>query len=167
MHPLKDLYKKHATDTDNWLKKSQQLYDSAELVWNDVSLDEIPSGGTFVNHKLGHPAQMLMGLSLECLIKGYILTKNPDFIKDGRIDKKLTTHKLADLFAMADIYVDAHNISLLNRLTENVTWLAKYSIPLSYPQNDIDIMNFAVDNDDFGQFRYLYNLVLEKFKTTA
>ncbi|MBP7810607.1 MAG: hypothetical protein KA163_15040 [Bacteroidia bacterium] len=167
MHPLKDLYKKHATDADIWLKKSKELYDSAELVWNHVSIENIPSGGTFINHKLGHPAQMLMGLSLECIVKGYILSKNPEHIKDGRLDKKIAIHKLADLFSMADIYLDEHNIALLNRLTENVVWLAKYSIPLAYQQKEIDIMNLAVDGNDFDQFRYLYQLVLEKIKTTA
>ena len=171
MNPLKDLYKKHATDSDIWLKKSKQLFDSAELVWNQTSIEPTPSGGEFINHKLGHPAQMLMGLSLECLIKGYILSKNPDFINDGRLVKyngdKLDTHNLVRLFEIADIIVDEHNKALLNRLTENVKWLAKYSIPLSYPQKEIDIMNFVVDNTDFGQFSYLYNLILDRLKTTA
>jgi hypothetical protein len=168
MDPLKDLYKKHAADTDMWLKKSKQLFDSAEIVWNQTSIDPTPSGRQFINHKLGHPAQMLMGLSLECLIKGYILNKNPEFINDGRLVKhngdKLDIHNLVKLFEIAGISVDENNKALLNRLTENVTWLAKYSIPLTYVQKEIDIMNYAVDNDDFGQFSYLYDLVQKELK---
>ena len=70
-----------------------------------------------------------MGLSLEVLLKGFIIKGDPSLIKDSEFPKKLKTHSLTDLFEMAEIKLDEIERSALIRWTENVVWVSKYAVP--------------------------------------
>lgn len=82
------------------------------------------------------PAYMLLvGLSLENLIKGAVIEKEPERVRaDGLKDWGKLGHDLPGLFKHADIQLSDTEADLLHRLKRFVEWSGRYPVPYRFDQ---------------------------------
>lgn len=161
-------FKHRGTSILIWQTRSKELYDAAKVVWNSkVTKITLENGDTDETHELYRPATLLMGLSLESLIKGLLIQNDESLVEDGKLDNKLKTHTLTSLFENAGIEItEQDQIDFLKRLTANVVWISKYAIPTKViagdPQETVGLL--ARYDSDFETFKRLYLLVESKYK---
>jgi hypothetical protein len=145
-----------------WKRRSQELFDAALLTWEGkVIRTQLPNGKIDEIHELYRPAQLLMGMSLEVLLKGLIVQKNPDLISSERLPKKLSTHSLEKLFNIVGINLEDNEdeLNFIRKLSDAVEWVAKYPIPLhanQLKQPKHKSRSLMIRNDlDFERFEKL------------
>ena len=74
---------------------------------------------------------LLIGYTLECLLKGYLLAILPELVQNGiRIDRLIVTHDLVELCRDANMTVSDEENQLLGFLTQCIIWRSKYPVPL-------------------------------------
>lgn len=161
---LKDIYVKHALNKDYWISKAKELHDSAELLWNDCFEEYTDNNERVVYRTKDKTAILLMAMSLECIIKGYLITSNADYIKDGRLNKKIATHELNDLFKKANIFIDEYQISFLNKLSKSIAWHGRYIIPKKHEHHVLEFFEIVTIEDDLDTFKNLYQIAYEKYE---
>ncbi len=87
---------------------------------SQLSLDSGLSGVAF----------MLLGLSIENLAKGILVTRNPEgVVKNGEF--KLKKHGLVNLVNECNLSITDKERDLLETATEYIRWRGRYMIPLS------------------------------------
>lgn len=157
-------YKSAGTFVPIWLIKSEDLYQAAEAVWHYRILRIPLSDGTIdETHLLSSPALLLMGLSLEALLKGLIISRTPDMIANGKVSKRLSKHDLCALFDMASIPIhEERNGRFLAKLTQYIVWRSKYPVPVTSNYGKHGLL--AQRDDDFETFKRLYKEVAAHFK---
>jgi hypothetical protein len=155
----------HLNDRANFIKhwtiNSEQLSSAAELVWNS-DVTSFPGYNDEDKNKIHHmyrPAALLMGLSLETLIKACYIAHNPLVLGDT-YPKYLSNHKLIKLSELIEFHPDDAETATLHRLTAAIEWVSKYPIPRMESGYEIDVL---MRNDgDFSTFRQIYQKVLKK-----
>lgn len=77
---------------------------------------------------------LLAGFSLENLIKGLLITENSSLIKDGKIDKSISSgHNILNLAKKLNcITLTPIEIELLEILSEALPYWSRYPIPKTY-----------------------------------
>lgn len=135
-----------------WLNNAEQLQHAAELILVDQMSREIPyfqavdvasreaigmaiaaaDGKATVEIKEPSPnylpAQLLYAFALENLLKAILCSKNPGWMNENRISKRLNTHRLADLAHEAGIQVFPQETSVVNALSNIAQWVGRYPI---------------------------------------
>lgn len=72
---------------------------------------------------------LLSGYALECIMKGYLLAKRPELVKDGKkLDRAVTTHNLAGLCRSCGIALSPLERQLIDIIAWYVDW-RKYPVP--------------------------------------
>lgn len=80
---------------------------------------------------------MLMGYSIENLLKGKLLQQNPQFFKPTNKMDDFNKHDLIDLANRVGFKLTKSERAILKELTNYILWQGKYPIPLQY-KNDRD-----------------------------
>jgi hypothetical protein len=75
--------------------------------------------------------QLLAGYSIEALLKGILVARDPGAIKEGRLPGWLTKHNLEDLLTHAAITLDAPLLAFVRRMRVAVVWSGRYPVPTS------------------------------------
>lgn len=113
---------------------AETLERATEALWDQVEKDfatlDRAQVGDLTPPTVAAPAMMLAGLTIENLLKGVCIGKEPPLSNDG--DFRLRTHKLLDLAARADLALGEDERGLLERLEVFIEWAGRYPIPLSY-----------------------------------
>lgn len=74
-------------------------------------------------------ALMLMGMSLENLVKGILISRNPELVKDG-IQGEIKSHQIRQLIEeQASFSLNDDEKIFLDKLSDHVVWRARYPIP--------------------------------------
>jgi len=72
----------------------------------------------------------MVGLAFENLIKGLLISRNPDLVKNGKLSKKISRgHGLSDLLNKAEIQLSEEENIFVNRLSDSVLWAGRYPTP--------------------------------------
>ena len=121
---------------------------------------------------LSYSAEMLLGLSLENLLKGILLRNDPSILTDdGAL--KTNSHKLLKLWRQAELELDDDRTALLLMLTKCVEWSGKYFVPLtekkyledakiSFPRKNTKVAPFE---DFFQQALELWNYCHDHYES--
>ena len=164
-------FKDRGSFIELWKIRATELFEAAEAVWNTKVVRTLLGNGQVEIHELYRPAVLLMGLSLESLIKGLLIQNDSSLLDNGKISEKIKTHDLVILFGLANIKITQTNeIEFLKRLTANVIWVAKYAIPTKVLKTNPQDNNrlFVRRDDDFETFKKLFAQVDSGYeKTTA
>lgn len=117
-----------------WLFMAQSLERATELLWNQYgedmrNLEHAKVGDAFPS-EVARPAMLLASLTVENLLKGACVAKEPAF--DLNHEFHLKTHKLLDLAGRANIVLNEDEQDLVERLESFLKWAGRYPIPLSY-----------------------------------
>ncbi|MEW6076757.1 MAG: hypothetical protein AB1724_02980 [Thermodesulfobacteriota bacterium] len=117
----------------SWLSVALSLRRAAAVLWEDVKKDN----DKFLNDELeeiqrsiSHHCLMLLGLSIENLLKGLCVSKFGAFNKNNKF--KFTTHKLLVLCEKIDLSLSEEEQYLMEVLEQFVIWAGKFPGPLEY-----------------------------------
>lgn len=144
-----------------WKSKAEDLAKSA------IALAEI-------NEQKGYPVHhrtplLLMGMSLEVLIKGYLISKEENLITNGQLPNDMKTHSLLELFNKAEVSVNREYEEkiFLQRLSEQVEWMGRYPVPtignILRNTRHGSKKSWIQNVNDKAFFIDLYNRVKEKY----
>ena len=151
---------------DLWKIRSDELYRAAKVVWDSEVIDHSNDGDDdrLKIHLQYRPATLLMGLSLETMLKACIIANRP--ISLGKdYPKDLSHHKLIDLYKLAGFCPSELEVSFLNHLTASIEWTSKYPTPIRESSYKTDAL--IRNEGHFITFSVLHGNILKKFPTHA
>jgi len=122
-----------------WEIRANELAQAAQQVWygRAVTLRD-QNGDEHMMYELYRPAQLLMGLSLEALAKGILIQRDPSLVKDGKLNSRLKTHSIEELFRLVGISLapGEEELNFARKLSDAIEWVAKYPVPLNASELD-------------------------------
>ena len=165
-----------------WLEKGKKLLLAAETLNIELlklCYKHIPSIPDDVEPKfmgLMDSLMLLLGLSIENAIKGFIIANKPNFENFSDLDKykfnSLGGHGINEMVGISIGPLDPIEIDLLERLQETVIWAGKYNSPRKTNKNCVNINSIhpAFREKDFYNCSLLFNkielLTLQKWDQT-
>lgn len=100
---------------------------------NNTFLTKTDSNGVIIIQKSGISRTyfLLIGFSIENLMKAYIVSRNPNYLKNGKIDNSISSnHNLIALSRKMDSFkFSSSEIELLKTLSEGIPYWSRYPIP--------------------------------------
>jgi hypothetical protein len=123
-----------------WRSTARGLNRSAELIWERwLELWSKLDGGRPVQMvtrealdviDLLPPYLLLSGLAFENLLKGLLVSKDPEIVR-GKMNWNISKggHDLKKLCDLANILVSAEDLSILEARTEAILWAGRYPVP--------------------------------------
>lgn len=118
-----------------WFDCATDLWFGAQSLWeNDKNVKPLTiSIANKVNSNLipiiTRPYFLLVALSFENLLKGIIISENPDFLNDGKLNRILQTHNLSKLAKMTDLITfNTEDLKLLDLATNVILSTGRYPI---------------------------------------
>lgn len=117
---------------------------------------------------------LLMGLAIENLAKGILISANPALVKDNiSLDKSLRHHNLVKFVTLSGVTMSDKEGDVLRMLTEHVTWSGCYPAPLSVeeirPKEDSTGTWFqpgtAASENEIASVDRIYYRLLEKLNS--
>jgi len=145
-----------------WEQKAKQLRNSAIILLKSEKIDETLN--------LGRTPLLLMGLSLENLLKGIIIKSGKYPIENGELPSIIGKHNLIELCRDAEIIFKDNYFekTFLQRLSEQVDWAGKYPTP----KKATNLINskygskkaFVGNEDDLKFFLEFYEKIYAVFK---
>ena len=141
--------------------RSDELHQAARVVWSAGLLEFESSNGERDEFAiLYRPAQLLMGLSLEALLKGLAISRNQTLVAGNSLPKVLKDHSLLRLFALASLEPPRteEGLRLLRQLSDAVEWVSKYPVPTT--AKHLETTKHG-DSDPLAQFHHTFPLYEE------
>ena len=112
---------------DSWLSNYNVLKRGAQILFDESRKNKEYLGLTELG--LSSVSALLLGLAIECLIKG-CLSKDEEFINvKGTLNKKFKIHDLRRLVKYAKLDLCEDQLKVLDFLTQCVEWRGRYPIP--------------------------------------
>ena len=136
----------------NWLEYADELKNSAEILWennfNSFRLQIVQDSKKIITNdkisSISRPYLLLIGLSIENIIKGILVAEFPEHINKGKLSKELKSHALLHLMdKIKSIQITKSEKEILKLLEEVVPYWGRYPIPLEYnkllPEVGVDV----------------------------
>ena len=146
---------------DNWLKYGQELRWAAVAIWRD-------QGKIFeLNHATGERSErpsisrsflLNCGLSIENLLKAYLIASDPSLINTGKLNKSILNHDLINLASKSDIDFSDEERYLMKILSDAIPYWGRYPIPMSYDQIKKETI---ADESIFDIYKILFVKIFE------
>ena len=142
-----------------WLISADNMRSCAELIGRCFVADLMsPPAGKMTKDvepiSFGPIFQMLAGYTVEALLKGINVARQPGFVVGrGRLPNWFTTHNLEGLLSRAGVQLDDADQAFVRRLAVNVVWSGRY--PVSTSAEDMERYKFS-SSGDLARFRRLY-----------
>ena len=152
-HELIQTWKRKSSDEEyidsgqpiKWKNKAEELKITADLVAdyenknaNSYLTKILQSNDEKIKLDIAQPLFeifiFISGLAIENLLKGIILTRKPEYLKDGKLHKKLQSHDLKHLSHLANVKLSDEEMNFCNLATDFISSIGRYPIPLSKDQ---------------------------------
>ena len=124
---------------EQWFDYANELKEAAQTLWKSDSNTYIGylKGNDFYQKKLfSRTYFFLLGIAIENLLKGILISENPNHIKDGKISPEISSghnlKKLSEKINSLDFNTD--EIRLFEILSEVIPYWGKYPIPKDFNQ---------------------------------
>ncbi|WP_103864809.1 hypothetical protein [Aquimarina sp. I32.4] len=118
----------------NWLDYSEELKETAELIFSDAGweINRFPSTDKTI--RLERAYFLNYGFSIENLLKGLLIAENYELISNGKISPEISTkHDLVQLSEKVEsIDFNEKEIELLKTLSEAIPYWGRYPIPKKF-----------------------------------
>ena len=116
-----------------WVEYSEELRDSSELILKESKRTKIHLNFPKRTDKpgLSRPYFLNIGFSIENLIKGLLVSENPEYLKDGRISHQISSgHNLEALAQKSSsLTFSKMEMDFLKVLSEGIPNWSRYPIP--------------------------------------
>lgn len=122
---------------EEWFDYANELKDAAQTLWESNSNTII----VYKTEKEEYSKKLysrtyffLLGIAIENLVKGILISENPNYLKDGKISQKISSgHNLKILSEKIDsLNFDSSEIKTLEVLSELIPYWGKYPIPKDF-----------------------------------
>lgn len=134
----------------SWEEYARSLKYAADVIYGKykTGLDESMLMGGRMNVPFEEPYErdlrlkstyyLLMGLSIENLVKGIVIIRHPEYLKNNtELNKeRLGTHNTNWLLKSNSIYGFTDYAEILNALSQCVIWASKYPVPFKREKFD-------------------------------
>lgn len=121
-----------------WYSYAHELADTADVIYNKSKREWIlyfynrPDGSTDAYNRplISRPVMLMYGLSFENIIKGLLISEDPNLLAGGKLSKHLQGHdlvKLAD--RLRSIELNNDECDLLALLSDVVPYYGRYPVP--------------------------------------
>jgi len=143
-----------------WVEYSEELRDSSELIWEESKRTKV-----YLNFPkridkpgLSRPYFLNIGFSLENLIKGLLVSENPEYLKDGRISSEISSgHNLDNLAKkISSLTFDKEEFDFLKILSKAIPNWSRYPIPKRW---EIENTEEIISDDIRQQFLSLWDKI--------
>lgn len=124
---------------EEWFDYANELKDAAQTLWKSHSSTSI----TYITDKENYSRKLysrtyffLLGVAIENLVKGMLISENPDYLKDGKISSEISSgHNLKILSEKINsLNFDSSEIRIFEILSEVIPYWGKYPIPKDFNQ---------------------------------
>ncbi len=158
----KEQFEAYALRPENWYEKSQLLKLGADTLFEKAqeammvvlhSIPEVTGLGrlhtpreeqAILEKDLGLLYFQLSGSSIENLLKGIIIAKDPNHLlkAEGQFSKEFTTHDLPKLLVLAGVSIPVKQKNcpwsedLPKKLTRYIEWQGRYPVPRKVKENN-------------------------------
>lgn len=155
---------------DNWLKYANELKQSALRLWeyrDDLILEfNIGSTRNIERPVISRSYMLLAGLSIENVLKAYIVAIAPSLINKGILDRKLQIHDLNKLSTHCNgVSFDENDIELMRVLSEAIPYWGRYPIPINFQQIKTEkIVDSNINSNYISLFDKLFSSTLNKIR---
>jgi len=116
-----------------WVEYSEELKDSSELIWKESKRTTVHINFPKRQDKpgLSRPYFLNIGFSIENLLKGLLVSENPDYLKDGKISREISSgHNLENLASKINtLNFDKKELDFLKILSKAIPNWSRYPIP--------------------------------------
>lgn len=119
-----------------WVQYANELLYSSEILYTekDNSINyKIDSDGKIIIQKSGISRSylLLIGFSIENLMKAYVISRNPDYLGSGKIENSISSnHNLFELSKKVQLFDFSNSeLELLKILSEGIPYWTRYPIP--------------------------------------
>jgi len=145
-----------------WRWKAKELRHAADLLKaeSEIQLEKLHDDlekKTYDSDNMppfvGSSCFAMYGFSLECLLKGVIIWKHPEYVSDGKISRRLKTHDLIILSKIAEFEISSSEKLMFENTNKWVTEF-RYPVPNSMEETNY---NTTTSGDYFQQFDDLYS----------
>lgn len=134
----------------DWKMKADEYYVSSEnlsaTIFKEYEELQQTKGKQFYGKY--HPSiyqvyLLLVGFSIENLLKGIVLYKNPTLLTE-KLNRRLTTHDLSKIALQTGLTFDDREQHLFILLSPHISCFSKYPIPL-HVNEDIQMANYSIE----------------------
>lgn len=146
---------------ENWLKYAQELRSGAVSMWlakGKIIDFNSETGEQSERPSISRSFLLNCGLSIENLLKAYLIAENPFLINTGSLDKSIFSHDLIVLASMTDIDFNNKEEDLMKVLSEAIPYWGRYPIPLNYQKIKKETI---ADEDIFNIYKSLFVKIFE------
>ena len=121
-----------------WYTYANELADTADAIYRTskdqwVFYNQSSADGSLNNYKrplISRPVMLLYGLSFENIIKGLLISEEPNLLQGGKLSKHLLGHDLVKLAGrLKSIQLVDKELELLALLSDVVPYLGRYPVP--------------------------------------
>jgi hypothetical protein len=129
-----------------WIEYAEELRDTAELIWTESKQTKVHLNFPKRIDKpgLSRPYFLNIGFSIENLIKGLLISENPNYLKDGKISSEISSgHNLEKLASkITTLNFDKKELDFLKILSKAIPNWSRYPIPKRWEiKNEEEIIN--------------------------
>jgi len=121
---------------DQWASYAGEIKSTMDLLWNNegdaIILSYSDLGTSQKKSSISRTWLLLAGFAMENLIKGIVIAEHPEYISNGKLSRKVSTHKLTNLSEMIEsISFEDDEKKLLRILETCIPSWGRYPIPKS------------------------------------
>jgi len=128
----RDSWHSLSVDPKTWLMSAEHLKSAADALHKSslwpAKKEPYDQKSAVADFHYGPVYMLLAGLAIETLIKGIIVAKHPDFVRQQKLSGELTNHNLIDLYRTADLMKSKDTDNLLLRLQNYVVIFGRYPV---------------------------------------
>ncbi len=152
-----------------WIEYAEELRDASEAIWKESENTKVFNAypKPITKPGLSRVYFLNIGYSLENLLKGLLITENPDLIKDGKIESSISSgHRLHELAALIkSISFNREEIELFKILSTAIPSWSRYPIPKKWQINTTEkIINRDVRDLFLKIWNKIGHMIYEKTK---
>jgi len=157
-----------AKDPQVWYRSAQNLKAATDALRKSLwpkNRERFDTKASAADLLYGPVYMLLAGLAIETLLKGIIIAKNPRFVKQQKLSRELTHHKLIELYKKAGLVESRHLNNLLSRLQNYVENFGRY--PVTKVKQDMQKLvktRFAGQTDP-DRIERLWSDLFQKFRS--
>ncbi|MBK8563548.1 MAG: hypothetical protein IPN76_09425 [Saprospiraceae bacterium] len=119
-----------------WFHSASELFESSEVLFNNrkntVYQKRDKDGNVEISkYGISRTYLLLIGFAIENVIKAKLISENPEYVKEGKIDSNISKgHDLLKLFDKIRTFtIDDKEVELLKMLSEAIPYWGRYPIP--------------------------------------
>ena len=123
---------------EHWFDYARELKDASIELWKSHKNVNIKYStydeGDYERKLYSRTYFLLMGLAIENLFKGLLISEKPEYIQDGQIDKEISSdHNLESLLKkVQSIKFNEKEIEICRILSQVIPYWGKYPIPKNF-----------------------------------